>query len=102
MQEIALHTRLKPGTEETYEHVHAVIPAELDVALRRAGVASWSIWRDGLDLFHRVEVESFQRMGELLSTDPADIEWQERISLLLDAAGATAGPLGRVWSLPPA
>ena len=27
MERIALHTRLKPGGEQAYEEVHAVIPA---------------------------------------------------------------------------
>ena len=28
MQRVALHTRLRPGLEEEYENVHAVIPAD--------------------------------------------------------------------------
>jgi len=47
MVAIALHTRLRAGKEAEYEAVHAVIPAELDAALRSAGVRSWRIWRDG-------------------------------------------------------
>ena len=43
---MALHTRLKTGKEAEYESVHAVIPPELDTALREAGVHSWRIWRD--------------------------------------------------------
>ena len=35
---VALHTRLKPGREAEYEQVHAVIPSDLEVALRDAGV----------------------------------------------------------------
>jgi L-rhamnose mutarotase len=47
MERIALHTRLKAGKETEYDRVHAQIPAELDVALRAAGVHGWSIWRSG-------------------------------------------------------
>lgn len=32
---VALRTRLKPGMEKTYEEVHAVIPQDLDTALRQ-------------------------------------------------------------------
>ncbi|HEU4426066.1 MAG TPA: L-rhamnose mutarotase, partial [Pilimelia sp.] len=64
MQRVALHTRLKPGREAEYDAVHAVIPAELDAALRAAGVRTWRIWRDGQDLFHVVEVDDYRRMRE--------------------------------------
>ena len=47
---VALHTRLRPGKETEYEQTHAVIPSDLEVALRDAGVSSWAIYRDGLDL----------------------------------------------------
>ncbi|MFU8855007.1 FCD domain-containing protein [Micromonospora sp. SL1-18] len=58
MERIALHTRLKPGKEAEYDNVHAVIPPELDIALRAAGVHSWRIWRDAQDLLHLVDVEA--------------------------------------------
>jgi L-rhamnose mutarotase len=103
MQRIALHTRLKPGKEEEYEKVHAVIPADLDAALREAGVHAWRIWRDGQDLFHVVEVEDYQRMRNLLRDHPANVPWQARMAELLavedDYSGNDMGiPL--VWELP--
>ena len=70
MQRIALHTRLAPGKEEEYEKVHAVIPADLDQALREAGVHTWRIWRDGRDLFHVVEVDDYQHMRAYLRDQP--------------------------------
>ena len=103
MERIALHTRLKPGMEEEYERVHAVIPAELDGALRAAGVHSWRIWRDGLDLFHVVEVEDYQAMRHALRDHPANIPWQARMAELLavedDYSGNDSG-LHQVWELP--
>jgi len=103
MQRIALHTRLAPGKEEEYEKVHAVIPADLDAALREAGVRAWRIWRDGQDLFHVVEVEDYQRMRTLLRDHPANVPWQARMAELLavedDYSGDDMGiPL--VWELP--
>ncbi|WP_326569233.1 L-rhamnose mutarotase [Amycolatopsis rhabdoformis] len=102
-QSVALRTRLKPGQEAAYESVHAVIPPELDTALRRAGVRTWRIWRSGLDLFHFVEVDDFDAMKAALADDPADIEWQIRINELLDTAddrNSTSAGLGLVWELP--
>ena len=103
MQRIALHTKLAPGKEDEYEKVHAVIPADLDGALREAGVHSWRIWRDGRDLFHVVEVEDYQQMRHFLRDHPANIPWQARMSELLevedDYSGGDLG-IGLVWELP--
>ncbi|WP_409490375.1 L-rhamnose mutarotase [Amycolatopsis sp. cmx-11-12] len=100
---MALHTRLKPGKEAEYESVHAVIPVDLDEALRSAGVHSWRIWRDGLDLFHLVEVEDYAKMRATLRDHPANIPWQARMSELLDVEDDYSGNdsgLGLVWELP--
>lgn len=102
MQTIALHTRLKPGKEAEYERVHAVIPPELDAALRQAGVRSWRIWRSGRDLFHLVEVTDYQAMRRALADLPANVSWQARMAELLevedDYSGTDMG-LRQVWQL---
>jgi L-rhamnose mutarotase len=103
VQTIALHTRLKPGKEQEYESVHAVIPADLDAALRKAGVHSWRIWRDRLDLFHVVEVEDYQHMRDLLREHPANVPWQARMAELLDVSDDYSGTdsgIRPVWELP--
>lgn len=46
---VALHTRLQPGREAGYDQVHAVIPRDLEVALRDPGVTSWAVFRDSGD-----------------------------------------------------
>ena len=103
MQRIALHTKLEPGREDDYDRVHAVIPPELDTALREAGVHSWRILRDGLDLFHVVEVEDYRAMRHALRDHPANVEWQARMAELLavedDYSGDDSG-LKQVWELP--
>lgn len=101
--EIALHTRLKPGAEAAYERIHAVIPEDLDAALREAGVLSWRIWRDGPDLFHLVRVEDPVRMRRHLRDHPANAVWQRRMAELLDVPDAyddDATGLRLVWTLP--
>lgn len=103
MERIALHTRLKPGAEAEYERVHAVIPSDLDTALREAGVHTWRIWRDGLDLFHVVEVEDYQAMRRALADHPANVPWQARMAALLDVPDDYSGDdrgVSLVWELP--
>ena len=53
-----------------------MIPPELDAALRDAGVVSWRIWRDGVDLFHEVECDDVARMWSHLDQHPANVPWQ--------------------------
>ncbi|NDL59608.1 L-rhamnose mutarotase [Phytoactinopolyspora mesophila] len=103
MQQVALHTRLKPGKETEYDESHAVIPDELDAALREAGVHTWRIWRSGRDLFHLVEVDDYQAMRNALRDHPANIQWQARMAELLEVQDSYAGDdhgLSLVWELP--
>ena len=102
-QRMALHTRLRPDAIATYEAEHEVIPADLDAALRDAGVTSWRIWRDGVDLFHDVECDDIERMWSFLEGHPANIPWQQQISRLLDLNidySTGDGALHLVWELP--
>jgi L-rhamnose mutarotase len=103
MERIALHTRLKAGREQEYEQVHAVIPADLEVALRAAGVTEWRIWRDGQDLFHLVECEDYRAMRDQLREHPANVPWQARMAELLeveDDYSGTGSGIKLVWELP--
>ena len=103
MQQVALHTRLKPGKETEYDTVHATIPDELTAALHAAGVHSWRIWRNGRDLFHLVVVDDYRAMRAKLWDHPANLLWQARMAELLevpdDYSGRDSG-LTLVWHLP--
>lgn len=100
MERLALHTRLKPGCEETYDREHATIPAELDSVMRANGVRSWRIFRDGLDLFHLVEVEDYAALQAALKDDPVDQSWQRRMNPLLDGDfDKTSCGMRLVWEM---
>lgn len=104
MQTIALHTRIAEGNEADYVREHRQIPADLDPALRRAGVRSWRIWRDGRDLFHLLEVEDYRAMRQQLAEDPANQRWQDHINQFLELVDSYEGEdegIEHVWSLPP-
>ncbi|MGO1051154.1 L-rhamnose mutarotase [Crossiella sp. CA198] len=101
--ETVLHTRLKPGMEAEYERVHAIIPPELDTALREAGVRSWRIWRSGLDLFHLVDCADYAAMRAYLREHPASVPWQARMAELLEVSDDYSGAepeIRLVWELP--
>jgi L-rhamnose mutarotase len=103
METIALHTRLAVGREADYEAIHAVIPPELDTALRGAGVATWRIWRSGRDIFHVVECEDYAVMRSFLREHPANIPWQARMGELFEVPDDYSGDdrgISMVWELP--
>lgn len=103
METVALHTRLRAGKEADYDRVHATIPAELDTALREAGVHSWRIWRSGRELFHLVEVDDYKAMRAHLAEHPANIPWQAQMAELLEVEDDYSGAepdVRLVWELP--
>ncbi|MEV4560707.1 L-rhamnose mutarotase [Kitasatospora sp. NPDC049285] len=101
---IALHTRVRADRIEEYEDAHRSVPAELTAAISAAGVAEWTIWRSGCELFHLLECEDYGRLLAELEHLPVNIAWQARMGELLDvvhdysADGAAAG-LPVVWKL---
>ncbi len=102
-ERIALHTRLEAGKEADYDRIHAVIPPELDVKLRAAGVTGWTIWRSGQELFHLVEVDDYQAMRQALADDPVNLGWQSTMAELLEVTDDYSGDdsgLAQVWTLP--
>ena len=99
---VALHTRLRPDRATEGRRARPVIPRDLEIALRDAGVSSWAIFRDGLDLFHVLEVADYQAMRHALRDDPANVPWQRRMSELLAAVDDLPGHdrgLKLVWEL---
>ena len=102
MPTIALHTVLKSGREADYDQVHSRVPDELVAALREHGVRDWRIWRDGVDVFHLVEVDDYHAMRAGLRDHPANIDWQGRVGPLFDRPDSYTGDddgLVRIWAL---
>jgi L-rhamnose mutarotase len=102
MQRILSRTRLRPGQEQAYDTVHASIPPALATRLREAGVHDWTIWRDGQDLVHLIEVDDYRAMRRALASDPVNAAWQDVVNPLLEADDDYSGnddgvPL--VWTL---
>lgn len=88
---VGLHTRLKPGTEERYEEYHRNVWPEILAANRRVGVTKYILFRDGLDLFHYIECEDFDRALAELANDPVNLRWQAEMAPMMAVATDFSG-----------
>lgn len=83
---VGVHTRLKPGMEERYDRAHAAVWPEVLEAIRRVGVERWLIFRDGLDLFHCIECDDYDRAIAELAGDPVNQRWQAEMAPMMAVA----------------
>lgn len=81
---VALHSILSDGQETAYEREHATVPDDLLVALQRAGIRDWTIWRSGPHLFHVVDVDDFAAAMTQLADDPVNQRWQAHMAGFVD------------------
>jgi len=88
---VGLHTRLKPGAEKQYEKVHQAVWPEILAAIRAAGVTKWLIFRDGLDLFHYIECDDYERAIAELARNPVNQRWQAAIAPMMAVAHDYSG-----------
>ena len=88
---VGLHTRLKPGAEKQYEKAHQAVWPEILAAIRAAGVTKWLIFRDGLDLFHYIECEDYDRAIAELATLDVNRRWQATVAPLMEVAHDYSG-----------
>ena len=91
---VGLRTRLKPGAEERYEQYHTAVWPEILAGMRGAGVTRWVIFRDGLDLFHYVECEDYDRAMAELAKSEADRRWQAEMAPMMEVAHDLSGSGG--------
>jgi L-rhamnose mutarotase len=101
---IALHTRVRAGRIEEYEHAHASVPPALTDAIRAAGATSWTIWRSGTDLFHLIECDDYGALLAALADHPVNVAWQGQMAQLLETvhdytSGGAGAALPVVWQL---
>jgi len=96
-QIIGLRTQLKPGMEEAYDLAHAQVWPELVTIQRELGLEHWTIFRRGVDLFHVVECDDFDRAIEALRDDPIDQRWQAEMSkYVMPAQGGRGAAVDRL------
>lgn len=81
---IAIHTRLKPEGIAGYEHAHDHIPPAIPELLRAGGCSAWTIWRNGVDLFHLVECDDWKALQAFMAEQEADQAWQAQVGVFRD------------------
>jgi L-rhamnose mutarotase len=101
--EVGLHTRIKPGSEQRYEEYHRAVWPEVLRAIRQAGIAKYVIFRDGLDLFHYIECEDYDRAVAELAQDPTSMRWEAEIATMMavthDFSGQSSDRMSKIFSL---
>ena len=88
---VGLRTRLKPAMEEVYDAAHAAVWPELVAAQREVGIKRWLIFRDGLDLFHSIECEDYDRAIAELARLPINQRWQAEMAQYTEVAHDYSG-----------
>jgi L-rhamnose mutarotase len=103
-EQVGLHTRLKPGMEAAYDRIHAAVWPELITAIRAAGFTRWLIFRDGLDIFHAIECDDYQRGIAELAGHQVNQRWQAEMARFTEVAhdysGASSDRLALIFDLP--
>jgi L-rhamnose mutarotase len=88
---VGLHTRLKPGMEADYDAAHAAVWPELLTLIRSAGFTRWRIYRDGLEIFHAIECDDYERGIAELASDPINARWQAEMAQFTEVAHDYSG-----------
>ena len=93
--QVGIHTRLKPGAIARYEDYHRAVWPGVLAAIRRAGITKYVIFRDGLDLFHYIECDDYDRAIARLAKEPINVQWQAEMAPMMEIAhdysGRTSG-----------
>lgn len=101
--QVGLHTRLKPGAEDRYDEYHRAVWPDVLVAIRRVGISRYVIFRDGLDLFHFIECDDYDRAIAELAEDPVNIRWQQEMAPMMavahDFSGRSSDRLPMIFEL---
>lgn len=76
-----------------YEKLHEEIGTDVLAAHTRAGMHNYSIFRDGLTLFARLEVEDFDAAIRHLETEPIMKVWWAKTNPLMQTDATGTKPL---------
>lgn len=84
MRRYAFKLRIKAEAIEEYELEHTRVWPELLKALKDVGIADYSIFRRGQELFLTLRVHDFDRAWEALDRNPINQRWQQFMGRLFE------------------
>ena len=100
---VGLRTRIKAGSEGRYEEYHRAVWPEVVREIRRAGITKYVIFRDGLDVFHYIECDDYDRAIAEIAKDPTSMKWEAEISTMMesthDFSGESSDRMTKIWEL---
>jgi L-rhamnose mutarotase len=85
VKRVARTAKLKPDAVEEYDRLHAGVWPEVLAAIERAGIRSYSIFRDGRRLFSYFETADDVDLAEatrLMLAEPKCRRWEELMQSL--------------------
>jgi L-rhamnose mutarotase len=88
---VGLHTRLLPGVEERYEEYHRAVWPDVLAGMRDVGITEYVIFRDGLDLFHYIECDDYDRAIGELARSPLNQRWEAEMAPMTAVAHDFSG-----------
>ncbi len=101
--EVGLHTKIKPGAEARYDEYHRAVWPDVLHAIREAGITRYVIFRDGLDLFHFIECEDYDRAIAEIAKDSTSMRWEAEIATMMavthDFSGESGDRMKKIFEL---
>lgn len=77
--------------EERYDAAHAAVWPEILAAQDAVGIKRWLIFRDGLDLFHAIECDHYDRAIAALAQLEVNQRWQAEMAQYTEIAHDYSG-----------
>jgi len=84
MQRVAFQLRIREGMIEAYEEAHRNVWPELLRELEGMGVAEYSIFRRGQQLFLYMQVPDFQHVLARMAASEVNQRWQQVMAPLFE------------------
>jgi len=84
MQRVAFQLRIREGMIEAYEEAHRHVWPELLGELLGMGIAEYSIFRRGQQLFLYMQVPDFQQVLARMAASEVNQRWQQAMAPLFE------------------
>lgn len=101
MERFVWKARVFPGKLGEYKKRHDEIWPEMSAVLDQAGIANYSIWTDGTELFGYYECESIKKAAAVQSDSVIVDKWNEYMKdvmdMVIDPKTGTAVQLEQVF-----